>query len=60
MNNCSCSHGHFFLGMTTGFLVGSVVGMSLSPSRREIKRVAHKAAKSVNEAVENLTDAMGM
>ena len=59
MQSC-CSHGHFFLGMTTGFVVGSVVGMSLSPSRREIKRVAHKAAKSVNEAVENLTDAMGM
>ncbi len=60
MNNCSCSNGHFFLGMTTGFLVGSVVGMSFSPSRREIKRMAHKAAQTVSEAVETLTDAMGM
>ena len=60
MNNCSCSHGHFFLGMTTGFVVGSLMGMSLSPSRREIKHVAHKAAKSVNEAVDHLTGAMGM
>lgn len=60
MNNCSCSHGHFFLGMTTGLLVGAVLGMSVSPSRREIKRVAHKAVKSVNQAVDHLTDAMGM
>lgn len=58
MNYC-CSHSHFFLGMTTGLIVGSVLGMCMSPSRREIKRVAHKAAKSVNEAVDNLTQAMG-
>ena len=27
---------------------------------REIKRAAHRAAKSVSDAVETLTDAMGM
>ena len=31
-----------------------------APSRREIKRAAHRAAKSVSDAVETLTDAMGM
>lgn len=60
MNNCCCSHGHFFWGMAAGLMVGAVVGMTVSPSRREIKRMTHKAAKSVSEAVENLTDAMGM
>lgn len=30
------------------------------PLRREIKRAAHRAAKSVSDAVETLTDAMGM
>ena len=58
MNHC-CSHSHFFLGMTTGLIVGSVLGMGMSPSRREIKRMAHKAAKSGNEAVDTLTQAMG-
>jgi gas vesicle protein len=58
MNHC-CSHSHFFLGMSTGLIVGSVLGMCLCPSRREIRRVAHKAAKSVNEAVDSLTQVMG-
>ena len=58
--NRSCSHGHFFLGMGMGMVVGSILGMNMSPSRREIKKVAHKAAKSVNDAVEHLTEAMGM
>ena len=58
--NRSCSHGHFFLGMGMGMVVGSILGINMSPSRREIKKVAHKAAKSVNDAVEHLTEAMGM
>lgn len=51
---------HFFWGMTTGLVAGTALGMSISPSRRQIKHAAHKAVKSVNEAVENLTEAMGM
>jgi gas vesicle protein len=58
--NRNCSHGHFFLGMGMGMVIGSILGMNMSPSRREIKKVAHKAAKSVNDAVEHLTEAMGM
>ena len=46
--------------MTTGLVAGAALGMSISPSRREIKRAAHRAAKTVNDAVENLTEAMGM
>lgn len=58
--NCNCSHGHFFLGLGMGMVIGSMIGMNMAPSRREIKKVAHKAAKSVNEAVDHLTEAMGM
>ena len=58
--NGNCSNGHFFLGMGMGLVVGSIIGMNMSPSRREIKKVAHKAAKSVTDAVEHLTEAMGM
>ena len=58
MNHC-CGHSHFFLGMTTGLMVGTVLGMGMCPSRREIKRVAHKAARSVSDAVDSLTQAMG-
>lgn len=58
--NCTGSHGHFFLGLGMGMVIGSVIGMNMSPTRREIKKVAHKAAKSVNEAVDHLTEAMGM
>ena len=39
---------------------GTAIGMTMAPSRREIKRAAHRAAKSVSDAVETLTDAMGM
>ena len=60
MMNCSCHHGHFFVGMTAGLVIGTAFGMTMTPSRREIKRMAHKAAKSVSEAVDTLTDAMSM
>ena len=49
------SSGQFWWGMTTGLVAGAVVGMSVAPSRREMKKTAHKVAKHVNEAVEDLT-----
>jgi len=60
MMNCSCHHGHFFWGMAAGLVTGTALGMTMCPSRREIKRTAHKAAKAVSQAVDTLTDAMGM
>lgn len=41
------SSGQFWWGMTTGLVAGAVVGMSVAPSRREMKKTAHKVAKHV-------------
>lgn len=60
MHEYGCGCGRFILGMTTGLVAGAAVGMTLSPSRREVRRMANKAAKHVTQAVENLTDAMGI
>ena len=48
-----------FSGHDHGHGAGAAMGMTMAPSRREMRRVAHKAAKNVTEAVETLTDAMG-
>ena len=39
---------------------GAALGMTIAPSHRQIKRAAHMAAKRVNEAVENLAEAMDL
>ena len=39
---------------------GAALGMNMAPSHRQIKRAAHMAAKRVNEAVENLAEAMDL
>ena len=58
MNGCGC--GKFLLGAASGVMLGTAIGMTMAPSRREMKRMANRAAKHVSEAVETLTDAMGM
>ena len=45
--------------MGLGLMVGAGFGMTMSPSRRQVRRVAHKATKRVNEVVDDLADAMG-
>lgn len=50
----------FVVGMAAGLAAGTALGMTLAPSQRQIKRAAHMAAKRVNEAVENLADAMDL
>ena len=39
---------------------GTVLGMSMAPSQRQIRRAAHMAAKRVNEAVDSLADALDL
>lgn len=49
-------------GMGLGLAAGAALGMALSPEkkRKNLKKVAGKAIKSVGEAVENISDAMDM
>ena len=58
-HNEGCGCGKFFVGMGLGLMVGAGLGMTMSPSRRQVRRVAHKAAQRVNEVVDDLADAMG-
>ena len=60
MHRTCGSCGKFFAGMATGIAAGAALGMTMAPSHRQIKRAAHMAAKRVNEAVENLADAMDL
>ena len=53
MNNSGCGGcGKFVLGVATGMAAGAALGMTMAPSHRQIKRV--------NEAVENLAEAMDL
>ncbi|MEA4933956.1 MAG: hypothetical protein VB071_10345 [Lawsonibacter sp.] len=58
--NMTHTTGKFFMGMMTGVVAGTALGMTMAPSHRQIKRAAHMAAKRVNEAVENLAEAMDL
>ena len=55
-NHCSC--GGFLAGTALGLAAGSILGMTMAPSHRQLKRAAHQAAKQVNQAVERLADAI--
>ena len=59
-HNEGCGCGKFFVGMGLGLMVGAGLGMTMSPRRRQVRRVAHKAAQRVNEVVDDLADAMGL
>jgi gas vesicle protein len=52
--------GRFILGMATGIMAGAAIGITMAPSHRQLKRAAHIAAKRVNDAVENLADAIDL
>ena len=52
--------GAFLMGAATGMAAGAIMGITMAPSSRQIKRTAHKAARRVNEAIDHLADAMDM
>ncbi len=54
----NCGYGKFVTGMATGFMVGAAMGMAMSPSRREMKKMAHKAVDRMSEVMEAMTDAI--
>lgn len=49
---------HFMQGVGLGMLAGAVVGMLVSPGKKELKRTAVKAARAVENAAENISDAI--
>ena len=57
-NHCSC--GGFLAGTALGLAAGSILGMTMAPSHRQLKRAARMAAKRVNQAVDNLADAIDL
>lgn len=52
--------GDFCVGMVMGLAAGMAVGITLCPSRREMKKMAHSAAKQMNDLVDHFADAMNM
>lgn len=49
---------HFMRGVGFGMLAGAVIGMMVSPGKKELKRTATKAVHAVENAAESLSDAM--
>lgn len=49
----------FMRGVGWGMLAGAVVGMMVSPGKKELKRTANKAVQAVGNAADNLSDAIG-
>ena len=60
MNEHCCGAGNFIAGMTVGGAAGPALGMTMAPSHRQLKRAARMAAKRVNQAVDNLADAIDL
>ncbi len=52
----------FWQGMGIGLMAGAVVGMTLQPRKRnaKMKDKAGKALRAVGDAVENISDSMGL
>lgn len=57
-NKCCRESGKFLLGVVAGTLAGVAIGVTMCPSRREIKKMSNKAAKQMSEMVEHLSDMM--
>lgn len=51
---------HPFLGgMGLGMLAGAAVGVAMSSQKKDLKRKARKAMRTVGDLAEDLTDTMG-
>lgn len=53
------AHNHFMRGVGLGMLAGAIVGMAVSPGKKELKRTANKAVQAVGTAADNISDAIG-
>ena len=52
--------GVFMAGAMAGMVAGAALGATMAPSSRQIKHTVNKAAKKVNQAVDNLANALEM
>ena len=50
--------GKFWCGMAAGLVAGAAAGMVLAPSKRGMRRAAHKAVRNVNCAVNEAMDSI--
>lgn len=51
---------NFLMGMGLGVLAGTVMGATMAPKKRSsVKKAADKAMKTVDRAMEDLTERMG-
>lgn len=48
----------FMRGVGLGMLAGTVLGVMVSPGKKELKRTANKAVQAVSNTVDNLSDAI--
>ena len=51
-------HNHFMRGMGLGMLAGAALGLAVSPGRKTVKRTAAKAARTMEDMAENISNAM--
>lgn len=63
MNHCSgfksdSAGNHFLSGLTLGLFAGTALGVTLCPTRREMKKMARKTAHNVTEAMDHLRDSI--
>lgn len=50
----------FFMGMGLGVLAGTVMGATMAPKKRSsVKKAADKAMRTMDRAMEDLTEKMG-
>ena len=52
------AHNHFMRGVGLGMLAGAVVGMMVSPGKKELKRTANKAVQAVGTAADSISEAI--
>ena len=51
-------HNRFMRGVGLGMLAGAVVGMMVSPGKKELKQTANKAVQAVGNAADNISNAI--
>lgn len=51
-------HNRFMRGVGLGMLAGTVVGMMVSPGKKELKQTANKAVQAVSNAADNISNAI--